>query len=405
MYKARALAAAPLRAYGGSTDHPDLLPNDHPLAHLCARPNPYQSGIELIQSADVSLNLSGNAYFYVERGNSNGALGIPKALWCLRPDRVMVVPGQDGDLKGYLYTPEGVSWDAAKLLLPQDIIHIRLPNPGDPLEGLGYGLSPVSALARSADVDNRVTEFLKAFFDRGANPNLTVAFEGSLSDYDLARAREEFAAIYGGSDRWTRPVVLDSGAKVQRMSLTFDEMGFGELDERNESRILGPFGVPPILIGSRLGLLRSTYANYEEARRAFWQDTFVPELTLFVVDFQHALSGIDGSFPSFDFSNVPALQRDIPAMVDAASKLWAMGVPANQALEAVGLSIGDVPGGDVGYLPLNLMPVASAVAKPEPQGAPSGEPGAEGKSADPLVAAASRSRPKSGSGVRLTTWR
>jgi hypothetical protein len=36
------------------------------------------------------------------------------------------------------------------------------------------------------------------------------------------------------------------------------------------------FGVPPIIAGAKVGLDRSTFANYGEARKSFWQDTLSP---------------------------------------------------------------------------------------------------------------------------------
>jgi len=85
----------------------------------------------------------------------------------------------------------------------------------------------------------------------------------------------------------------------------------------------------------------------------------VPETRLFETEFQYYLLAGDGTFVAFDFGDVPALKQNVPELVQAAAALFGMGVPANQALTGVGLQIGDVPGGDVGYLPLNLIPVSA----------------------------------------------
>lgn len=361
MYKARAARAAPLRAYTGNMDKPTPVPPNDPLALLLARPNQYQSGPEFHSLAQVYLNLAGNCYVYLDKTRGKGVT----AMYLLRPDRMFIVPEGNG-IKGYLYAPEGKSaLNGAIPFLPESVIHIKLPNPGDPLEGLGYGLSPISPLAKSADVDNRVTEFLNDFFKRGAMVNVALKFKMPLDDIQIARIRERWHEVYGGSNNWTEVGIFDEDGEAQRLGMDFEEMGFETIDERNESRILGPFGVPPILIGTRTGLMRSTYSNYEEARKAFWEDTFVPELNLMEAEYQHALNRTD-IFVQFDYSEVPALQANIGEQVDAASKLWAMGVPVNQALDAVGLPIGQVPGGDVGYLPMNLVPVLGGLPAPLP---------------------------------------
>ena len=83
----------------------------------------------------------------------------------------------------------------------------------------------------------------------------------------------------------------------------------------------------------------------------------LPELSLFEAEYRYYLRSEDGAFVAFDYAGVPALQKDTPAMVEAAHRLWQMGVPASTAFETVGLSVPDVPQGDVGYVPLGVIPV------------------------------------------------
>jgi len=259
MYKVRSIVSAPLRAYTGTLDEPELLPPDHPLSQLVARPNRFMSWPEFQGLAEVYFNLSGNCYIYVDKGTP--------ALYLLRPDLVKIVPRPGKkELMGFLYVPEGKGQADGIPYLPQDIIHVKLPNPLDELDGLGYGIPPVSPAARSVDVDNQVTRFLKLFFDKGAMPPGLLSYDYELDDEDIARARERWQEQYGGVANWTDVAVLDKTGKYQRLGLTFDEMGFEGLDERNEARISGPFGVPPILIGARAGLKHATYCLPAMAR-------------------------------------------------------------------------------------------------------------------------------------------
>jgi HK97 family phage portal protein len=378
MYKARVSQLAPLRAYAGELDHPEVLAPNHDLARLTARPNLYQSGLAFQAQQRVYLNVAGNSYVHLDRPK-RGAL--PTAMRSLRPDRVHIIPAQGG-LKGFVYVPEGkTAYEAARdgsivPMLPEDVIHVKLPWPGDPLEGLGYGLSPISPLARSGDVDNKVTEFLKLFFDSGTMLSTYLKFDVPMDEGEIARARSRWKEIYGGYTNWTEVGILDQGGEVQRFGMTFQEMGFAELDERNESRILGPFGVPPILLGTRVGLNRSTYSNAEESRRMFWQDTQVPETQLYEAEYQYRLVTNDG-WVAFDYTRVPALQKDVPKLAEAAHKLWQMGVPANAAIAAVGLDVESVKGGDVGYLPIGVLPVGSP--RPAPVAPGTGNPSPEGE--------------------------
>jgi len=291
-------------------------------------------------------------------------------MYNIRPDRMFIVPDKSkkkAGVMGYLYVPENKPKRDAIPYLPQNIMHVKFPNPIDPLEGMGYGLSPMSALAWSADTDNEVTKFLKQFFERGLMTNVAIQFGDPISDADVARVRERWTEIYGGTEGWLKPAVLDSGASLERLGMSFDELGFKVIDERSEARILGPFGVPLTVLNTRIGMQGATYNNKKTDRRMCWEDTLLPEIRLFQVEFQYYLQGESGEFVAYDTSKIPALQEDITELTDAAFKMWQMGVPANQAFASVGLSgqLGDVPGGDIGYVNMGLLPAGSTPPEQE----------------------------------------
>lgn len=377
LYKCRALIAAPLTAYTGDPQDPEPLPADAPLARLLARPNPHQSFVELRQQQTVYLNIAGDNYLLLDRPTPTAP---PEALYNLRPDRVLIVPGTErgvSTLLGYVYVPEGKSafqganasarremleGNRAVLIPPADLMHTKLPNPLDPLEGMGYGLSPISPMARSADVDNSITHFLKLFFDHGVMLPGVLSSDQPLDDTTIARVKENWKEMYGGYYRWAEEIgVLERGTSYQRVGLAFDEMGFEAQDARNETRILGPFGVPPILVGSRVGLDRATYANYEQARAAFWEDTMVPESALFEVDYQYYLNDGD-QFVTFDYGAVPAFAEQRQAhQAQMLEGFRAGGVTRGEYRRALGLpSLG--PGEDNVFVLSPMMIEVPAMA-------------------------------------------
>ena len=63
----------------------------HPLKQLLGRPNPAQSGRELIENILSFLLVAGNSYVEVSTLD-----GSPRELVALRPDRVKVVAGARG---------------------------------------------------------------------------------------------------------------------------------------------------------------------------------------------------------------------------------------------------------------------------------------------------------------------
>jgi len=305
MYKVRAAASAPLRAYVGEQDHKEPAPPEHPLSRLLERPNPHQSFLELDAELRVYYNLFGNAYVWFKREPGGG---YPSQMRAIRPDRVHHLY-RNQDLAGFVYVPEGMTAQDGTALLLEDTMHVRLPNPGDSHMGMGKGLSPMAPLARSGDVDNAATAYLKQFFDFGAMPPGLLSFDVPMQDEDVAAARSRWMEIYGGSHNWTDIAVMDQGGKYQRLGLTFDELDFAGLDARNEGRIVMPFGVPLTLIESRPALVQATYNNKESDRVMFWQDTLIPSLLAFEVEWRYFLHADDGAFPAYDFSAIPALQK------------------------------------------------------------------------------------------------
>lgn len=355
MTKVRAVSQVDLKAASGDVKSPtDIEPNNtrrdfeldaktentegQALANLLNRPNKYMSGSEFQQLQTTLLNITGNAFTLIERARGSY---IPKALWPLNAMNVQIVPSADGELKGYLYSPKGsFEGDDRLPILASDMMHVKLPNPNDPLQGLGFGLSPILPLAKSADVDNQITTFLKVFFEHGAMPSGALKLKDMMLDEDsIEEIKERFMATYGNYENWADVAVLDMTMEYERIGLTFNEMDFTNLDERNESRILLPFGVPAELLPIRLGLQGSTFANKEEARKWFWQDTMMFELNLFLDEYKSYLTTESGIFPRWDISKVDALKDNVTEQITGAVQLIQNGVPPKIAFETVGLEI------------------------------------------------------------------
>jgi hypothetical protein len=65
-----------------------------------------------------------------------------------------------------------------------------------------------------------------------------------------------------------------------------------------------------------------------------------------------------------DYRSVPQLQEDKSNKIDQAKKLFDMGVPLNKAVDFVNLGLDEIPGGDIGYLPSQFVPVDQLPYKP-----------------------------------------
>lgn len=288
---------------------------DHPVNKLIQKPNPYMSEYDFWASTIIYQKLAGVAYWEKVRSQS----GRLVELWPLRPDWMSpVVSGSK--ITGYTYRknqPEQTT------LLSSDVVRFPL---FDPLN-IFSSWSPALVAARVGDVDNSTTDFLKLFMERGGTPPGILKTVQRLDDNQVTNIRERWRQRYGGYKSWLDPAVLDADASYQQIGSSFNEMGFEVLDSRNESRICMVFDIPPILVGAKTGLDRSTYSNYREARTAWWEDSLMPLYTNFLdVVINQILSEFEpGISVQFDISRITALQEDISARWARSTAAWNSG--------------------------------------------------------------------------------
>lgn len=368
MYKARAASSVPLVAHIGTREQPEPLPVASPLARFCDRPNPWLSFSEMQMVNAVFYNLFGNSYTVILK-TADAITAYP-----LRPDFVTHLY-KKGDLVGYAYHPGGYHTERDAIrILAQDMLHVKIPNPGDPYAGLGPGLSPLYPLARSADVDNAATEFLKIFFQRGAMPQYLLTTEQQLDNDTAEMLKERFVKAYGNFQNWTDPVVLGAGATISKLGTTIQELDMTTLDRRNESRMAMAFGVPLTLIESAPQIVQSTYSNKETDRRMFWEDTMIPELRGFEVEWTYYLRDDTGAFVSYDYSEIPALAEFRLQRAESYRAGFMAGAVTQNEYRAA-LDLAPLPNGDAVLLPASafLTPITATPTPQTEQGAASAE--------------------------------
>jgi len=332
---------------------------DHLLRHLLSHPNPYMAEYDFWQAVIIYLNLAGVAYFEKERSNAGNVVG----LWPMRPDWTSPVQSSSQFISAYQYKAPG---RAPIYLEPKDVLVFKNYDPLD----LYNGFAPAVVAARVGDIDNSETDFIKTFWERGGVPTGLLTSTQHLSDAQVELIRKRWGERYGGFKNWLEPAVLDADASYQKTGLTFEEMGFETLDDRNEARICMVMNVPPIIVGAAVGLKRSTYSNYEEARKSWWQDTLIGLYEHFddVINTQLAPEFGDAVM-KFDYSQVPALQEDMNTEWQRYLQAVQAGViTVNEFRDGVGLPV--INGGDVLLRQLSVydQPVSQKSLLPAPEG-------------------------------------
>ncbi|MFU1607630.1 phage portal protein [Sulfitobacter pontiacus] len=277
----------------------------HPLLDLVARPNGAQGRAELLEALYAQLLLTGNGYI-----EAVGAGPVPVELHVLRSDRMSVVPGADGWPVAYEYAVGGrkhrfdVAWDTAA------ICHIKNFHPQDD----HYGFSPLQAAAMALDVHCAASRWSKALLDNAARPSGAIVYcgaegQGKLSDDQYDRLVSEMESHHQGARNAGRPMLLEGGLDWKPMGFSPSDMEFHRTKEAAAREVALAFGVPPMLLGIAGD---ATYANYQEAHRAFYRLTVLPLATRVAAALGAWLAGFTHEAVTLkpDLDQVPALAQE-----------------------------------------------------------------------------------------------
>ncbi|WP_082475491.1 phage portal protein [Rhizobium sp. Leaf341] len=257
---AEAAAAVPLIVYRAGREV-----TDHPVLRLLTRPNAQMAAADFLETLYGHLLLSGNAYVEaVTIGTET------RELHLLRPDRVRVLEGRDGWPEFYEYRVGGI---VRRYAAGTTLLHLKLFHPLD--DHLGF--PPLAAAQTALDLSNAAATWNKALLDNSARPSGALVYQpkegGNLSPDQYDRLKSELDEGYSGPMRAGRPLLLEGGLDWKAMGLSPKDMDFVEAKNGAARDIALAFGVPPMLLGIPGD---NTYANYQEAHRAFYRLTVLP---------------------------------------------------------------------------------------------------------------------------------
>jgi HK97 family phage portal protein len=323
---ANAIASAPLRLYQNlAVGDPKPVPpsvSSSPgrLAALIEDPNQYESQPEFLEQIVKIAAVTGVCVYEKFRGPLKQVV----SLHALRTDWLRPVPR----------TNQTYDWD-------YHIPGVR-PVPRFAAEDVGVfrfnssvsmgpmGTPPLLAAMRQVAIANQMADFVKLFFERDGTPSFLAIIQDAVAEGmtkdEASAVSEEMQQRYGGGRGAGRIGVMPWVKDIKRVGLDYNEMAFVDLNKLTASAICSAFGVHPILVHTQLGIDASTYSNYGQARRAFYEDTIVPlwrrldgSLTRslrpeFDIPTDHSLD--------FDASEIPALQDDLTNERAQKIELW-----------------------------------------------------------------------------------
>lgn len=311
-----------------------------PLHKILDRPNNSFAWSEMMEQLVYHLDLAGNSYWSILRAGNEG---LPRELWTLLPQAIKIVPGRERLIDRYRYEYRGTIKD----INSDDMLHVKTANPNDFL----FGLPTIQAAGRAVDIDREAGNWqYNSLHNRGVS-DYAIIIDPSTTPEQVERLKELHRERNAGPNNARSPLL--STRDIKPMNQTAVEMDFVNSRSAVWAEIASAMGVPLPMIGV---LDNATLANIETSRRIFWMDTIVPLLRKIRSQLNNQLANEFGLYLDYDLSNVEALREDYGQKLDAAEKLFRLGVPFNRIDEVLELEIGEIEGGDLGYLPAGLIP-------------------------------------------------
>lgn len=347
-----AIASLPWYVEERRGDEWERLPG-HPIETLLKEPNAHMSGQDLFERLSQHLDLSGNGLWHKVL-----VRGMPVELWPLAPDQVRPIPHSTEYLQGYEYTVPGSS--VKKTLLPEEVTHFMLCDPGNPY----WGMSPLKAAASMVDTSVEAIRWNYLGLQNRSVKDAYYLPSVPMTKEQWANAREQITAQHSGPDGARGVFVVSMPGDIKTTGLTAVEFDFlDSLKHYREEIAGGIYGVPPALIGA---MDASSYNNIITLKRMFWEDAVIPDaenlcqaMNRSLVphwDPESARPGVEAKIRIvYDTSNVPAMQENFTEKVSNAQKLWIMGVPLNMVNQRLKLGFGDIPGGDIPRQPTGTL--------------------------------------------------
>ena len=323
----------------------------HPLLTLLNSPNPFMTGSEFFEMTFLHLELTGNAFWAVERDKK----GKPSALWPLMPQFVKVVPDAEKFIIGYTYNVNNEEVPFA----PDDIIHHKYSNPND----LRMGTSTVQAAARAIDTDSHAADYNRKFFYNSAQPDAVLYTDSEVDDKMYKRLVSQWRDSYGGTANSHRTAILENGLKYQPRVLTQKDMDFLAGRNFNRDMILAIFGVPKSIIGLDESMSR---ANAETAEYVFVKGKIRPKMLRLCARITEDLA------IQYDQKLVVSFTDPVPSDKEFVLKAKTAAVNTWRTVNEIRAEDGDdpIPGGDKVYVANTIHAIGEEMWEPAPESRP-----------------------------------
>jgi HK97 family phage portal protein len=347
----------------------------HPALMLVERPNPYMSGADVLTAVvrDLMTSASGSAYLVKRRGAYKRVV----ELWPVCSSMMRPVWPASGEvfISAYEITIDG----ERRLIDPADVIHFRNDVDHASPSYSRCGIPYLPAVMQDLYTDSAAGDFTAAIMRNMGLPGAIISPKALVDGRTVTLSKEqrdEFAADYQarftGAGRG-RALVTGNPIDVHQLGFDPEKMSLRQIRQIAEERLSAIYNIPAIVAGFGAGLEHSTYANYEQALKAFWSGCIIPIQRRIATTLTQQLLRVD--YPrsemlyfEFEHDHIKALQESETEKRQRDREDYLAGILTHH--QAVS-RLGAVPEGDdwmvlpssVTAYPVNAMPMAEI---PEP---------------------------------------
>ena len=322
---------------------------DHPLYDLMhTAPNPEIDSHKWREAHQGHLLLWGNEYNQIERNRYTGGI---KYIWPLENPGGVTVKRNEKNRIFYRWTNRN---GEIVTKFRDEMFHI----PGFGFNGL-QGLSMIALAREAIGLGLAAEEFHGRFFGDGTHPSVVVTIP---PDVNLGEKEKEYKKklkkTLAGLKNAHGIAVFNNGEKAERLTMDLADAQFLESRDHQKTEICGMFHVPPHKIA--LHGANSNYNNLEQENQSYVDSCLIHWTTRWETSISHQLlterERRAGLF--FEFKIDGLLRGDSQARGEFYKTLHQMGYPLNRVLAKENEN--PVPGGDQGFIPLNMIPLDRA---------------------------------------------
>lgn len=347
--KARDLASAPfvVTQPGKKENDREPLARTHPLMQLLRKANQWMTMREVLMITSIYLDLTGNAFWLVFRDRSGK--GQPTEIYPLNPVAVRIFTGIGTLVDHY----QVFNWGSVFNFRNMDLIHFKLPNPlsvaSSAIPSI-WGVGPLEAGWTLVITDDDAVKWNRNLVKNDGRPVGVLSSDQEINPEQAQQAAEKFREVFAGPNGAGKVLVTGRGLKYERMAMTAKELDYAKTRIALREQIIATFG----LNSAVLGLEQGDVGKRTEMHRDYWEGTIVStSQSVLIPPLNEMLAPAFGEELEVaqDFSGVRALQENEGERADAAKTYWSMGVPFNTLDRKFKLGFGDIPGGDIAYVP------------------------------------------------------